>query len=210
MSYRKQQQLPPRPTPLPLPSLPPQPEIFLPYGQVNLINVFVSLWGEIAIWMRSYIAAVAAGYANIDALSNRLYRIPVDFHDRLRLVFGRQPAEAFLNLISMHIILTETIINALRRGDEQAVNTNTVALYKNADEIASLLRQINPFWSEVQWRNLLYTFISMNLQEAIALMSGDYERDIDIYDRLISHTELIGEYMADGIIRYLVISQPIT
>jgi len=204
MLYRKQQQQPSQ-----TPILAPPPEVNLPYGQVNLINDFRGLWAEIIIWMRSYIAAVAAQYPNTDAITERISEIPVAFHDRLELIFGKKAAEGFLNLLTNHTILTEKVIDALKNGDQNSVNMNTAALYKNADEIAKLLREINPFWSEVQWRNLLYTYISLNLQEAVAFLSNDFEEDIDIYDRLIAHSQLLGNYMADGIIRYLLVSRPV-
>jgi len=187
----------------------PQQEIFVPYGQVNMINDFRALWGDIVTWIRQYISAVAAGYPNVYATQARLYRIPINFQDRLKMIFGAQSAEIFQNLLSMHIILTERIIEAIKGGDAETINTNTIALYKNADEMAAYLRQINPFWNETQWRNLLYSFIAMNLQEAVAFMSGDYVRDIDIYDRLIYHSQLLGDYMANGIIQYLVVAKPI-
>jgi hypothetical protein len=175
-----------------------------------MINDLRGLWGEMVIWMRSYISAVAAGYPNSGAIADRIYRIPVDFHDRFRLVFGNQPAQDFLTLLSMNVILTEAIVTAMKNGDAQMVNANTVALYKNADDLSGLLRQINPFWSDVQWRNLLYTYIGMTLQEAVALLSGDFARDIDVFDRLMSHSQLLGDYMANGIIQYLVVSKPIS
>lgn len=199
MLYRKQQ----------MPYLPfpqPQQEIFIPYGQMNIINDFRTLWGEIAIWVRQYIAATAAGYPNLQATHNRLYRIPISFQDKLKMVFGAQSAEGFQNLLSMHIILTERIIAAIKDGDSEMVNTITAELYRNADQMASYLRQINPFWNEVQWRNPLYNFIAMNLQQAVSFMAGDYERDIDVYDRLIYYSLLLGEYMANGIIQYLIVA----
>lgn len=158
--------------------------------------------------MRAYITAVANGDPSVDDIADRLYIIPVDFHDRLTLIFGRQPAEEFLKLLSMNIILTETIINAMKNGDQQAVNTNTLALYRNADALAGLLRGINPFWSDMQWRNLLYNFINMTLQQTTAFMSNKFKESIDIYDRLAAHSQLLGDYMANGIIQYLVVSRP--
>jgi len=206
MLYRIQQQ--PITQPQILPQL--QQEIFVPYGQVNMINDFRALWSDIVTWIRQYISAIAAGYPNVYATQDRLYRIPINFQDRLKMIFGPQSAEMFQTLLSMHIILTERIIEAIKSGDTAMVDTATVSLYKNADEISAFLRQINPFWNETQWRNLLYTLIAMNLQEAVSFMSGDYVRDIDIYDRLIYHSQLVGDYMANGVIQYLVVaSRPI-
>lgn len=152
---------------------------------------------------------VTSGSPSVKDIADRLYIIPVDFHDRLTLIFGKQPAEEFLKLLSMHIILTEKIINAMKNGDQQEVNTNTVALYRNADDLASLLRRINPFWSNIQWRNLLYNFINMTLQQAVSFMSNEFKTAIDIYDRLASHSQLLGDYMANGIIQYLVVTKPV-
>jgi len=38
----------------------------------------------------------------------------------------------------------------------------------------------------------------------IALLSGEYEKELDIRDRIFRHSLIMGDYMASGVIKYLV------
>jgi hypothetical protein len=144
-------------------------------------------------------------WVNTDAISERLFSAPVDFGQILALIFGEENSERFINLLSTHIIAMEALFNAQKNGDEQLVNDNAIRIYENADEIASFLLQINPFWNQAQWRNLLYNYIDMTFQQSIALLTRNFHQDIDVFDRISYHTVLMGDYMANGIIQYLAI-----
>ena len=126
----------------------------------------------------------------------------------LQLIFGQQSAETFVNLLSTHIVQMEATMMGQKNGNNQAVNDSVKLLYQNADEIATFLSQINPFWFQTQWQNLLYTYISMTFEQTTALLSGDYVRDIQVFDRIQFQTSLIGDYMANGIIQYLAVKGP--
>jgi len=186
-----------------------QLETYIPYGQMNLIFSLRTLWLELATWTSSYLTSTASGLNNIEAVSERLYRIPLEIGNVLRLVFGAQSAEQFINLLSTHIITLENVITAQKNNESEAVTENVGRLYQNADEIATFLTQINPFWTQVQWRNLLYTYISLFFEVSNSLFTGEYERSVDAYDRLSYQTILIGDYMADGIIQYLAVRGPV-
>jgi len=176
------------------------------YGQMNMQNDFRTLMTQLAFLSRSYIAAVAANFGNAAAIANRLYNLPVSFIEKAELIFGPSSTEELLHLLQMHVIYLTTLVNAMKQGDKQTVDENTALLYKNADDISAYYAKINPFWDVTQWRNLLYTYIGLTIQEAVALMSGDYEKDLDIFDRLLYHALFMGDYLASGIIQYLTVT----
>ena len=145
---------------------------------------------------------------NTKAISDRLYQIPVQIGNLLQLVFGQQAAEHFINLLSTHIIQMETAIMAQKNGNVQAVNDSVNNLRQNASEIAVFLEQINPFWLPPQWENLLFNYINMTFEQSTATLSGDYVKDIQVFDRIQYQTQLIGDYMANGIIQYFTVKIP--
>jgi len=122
--------------------------------------------------------SIMSGFGNTDAVGERLYRIPVDFYNRLQLIFGAQGAQGFLNLLSQHIVLMMETTNAMYNGDNDALNSNTQLLYQNADELAYYLVTLNPYWTKAQWSTLLDQYINMTLQEMVALASGDFEESV--------------------------------
>jgi hypothetical protein len=181
---------------------------FIPYGQMNVIINYRTLWLNLCMWTRSYLLSIASGLPNTQVVSDRMYQIPVQLGSILQLVFGQQTAERFINLLSTHIIQMQAAISAQKNNDVQGLASSVDQLYQNAGEIALFLSQINPFWAAAQWENLLFTYINMTFQQSTAMLSGDYARDVQIFDRIQYQTLLIGDYMANGIIQYLAVKMP--
>lgn len=181
----------------------------LTYGQLNLIRNFEALWLSLALWTRAFANRVSYG-VDYTPIFNRLYRVPLDFYNRLQIVFSPEQLEALVNLLRTHISLITNIIVAQKNDDMQTVQTYTPLVYENADAIATLLAQINPFWDVAQWQNLLYNYISLTFEETSAILVDQPERDIVVYDRIINQAYQMGEYMANGIIAYLTArNQPV-
>ncbi|MGI6734061.1 MAG: hypothetical protein ACOX4J_07850 [Anaerovoracaceae bacterium] len=59
---------------------------------------------------------------------------------------------------------------------------------------------MNPYWEETQWRQLLQSFVGQTINEVVAIMSGDYEEGIRIFDNIENVAYEIADYLAKGII----------
>jgi hypothetical protein len=66
-----------------------------------------------------------------------------------------------------------------------------------------------PYWDESQWKSFLYQDISMFIDEIRAILLGEYEREIGIYERILTNASAIGRYMAAGILQTSVSPQTI-
>lgn len=96
-------------------------------------------------------------------------------------------------------------MDALKTGDQATVDASVQRLYSNADLLAAYFSRINPFWNESQWRNLFYTYDRTVIEEAVAVMTGDYVRSLDVFDRLLLNALSMGDYLAEGFIEYLTV-----
>ena len=181
------------------------PQATIPYGQMNLIINFRTLWLNLAIWTRAFLISAVSGLPNTQSVSDRLYQIPVQISALLQLVFGQEASEKFLNLLSTHIVTMQQLITALNNGDSKASSENTARLYQINQEIATYLEKVNPFWVPPQWANLLDYYVNLTINEVTAMLSGEYATDVQLFDRIQYQTLLIGDYMANGIIQYLSI-----
>lgn len=181
---------------------------YITYGQMNLINDFRSLWTELVIWLRSYMVSTITGFSDLTAISNRLYHIPDDFKEKFEPFFGVELAGEFEQLYLMFIVHAQTLITALKINDQQAIDTATAALYKAADEMADFLARINPYWNKSQWQNLLYQFLDMAISEVHALLSKEYDTEIEIRARMLKHALMLGDYTAAGVMHYLTPALP--
>jgi hypothetical protein len=168
-------------------------------SQYNIFNNLTSLWASYIMWSRSLFLAKAENLPNLEAVQNRAFQIPVDFYNTLRVFYGDRAAQQFLNAIQRYIVIKSSLMDAMLANNPDLVNTYTQQLYTAADEIATFLAQA-PYWDLDQWRSLLYQDIRMSIEEFTALLTGDYEREISIYERLLLNGVDLGSYMASGII----------
>ena len=180
-----------------------QQETTIRYGNIYLILDFRRLWQDLAMWNSNYVTSIMADYGDATATGERLYSVPLEFGNRIRMIFGDQAADTIINLLSQHIILMMTMATAIKNGDQETVSSNTAQLYANADELAAYLDQINAFWDDRQWRYLLYNYIRLNLNRMVALAEGDFEESVKINDRLTYQALQMADYMSNGIIQYL-------
>lgn len=175
------------------------------YGQMNLIINTRNLWRDLVTWSRAYLISRVSGIGNTEDVFNRLYRVPVDFGNTVRLIFGDQIAEQYVQSLSETAVLYRELIEAQITGNVDMANEKVQELYKKADQRAIFLASINPFWDETQWKNLLHTFIIYSLDEITSILMGD-SKNIDIFDRFLHLADIIGDYFAEGMFKYLTYS----
>lgn len=182
----------------------PHQERCITYGQMNLINDFRALWTELIIWMRSYMVSTATGFSDLEAIKNKLFTFPGEFAQKFQPFFGVELSERFQHLLLMYIVQAMAIVDAQKINDQQALDMVVRNLYRYSDELADFLARINPYWSRSLWQELLYNLNSRGISEIIALFTQDYVKEIDIRSRLLKHALTLGDYMAAGVMHYLV------
>lgn len=184
-----------------------QQDTFISYGHMNLKNDMRLLMSQLAYLSRSYIASAYSGYGSNTAIAKKLYQLPLQFKTKAELIFGIPLGEELVTILSMHVIYLQNLVEAIKKGDQAAYENYARELYENADQIAAYYAKINPFWDEIRWRNLLYSYTQTLIEEAVALRVGEYEKDLEIFDRLLLDALLMGDYLADGIIQYLTVTR---
>lgn len=56
------------------------------------------------------------------------------------------------------------------------------------------------YWNTQQWKNYLYKDQQLYLQEIVALLTGDYQSEIGIFEQIVRNLQEMGRYMASGIV----------
>lgn len=172
------------------------------YGQMNIIFQARNLWREFVVWSRVYLISKIAGIGIAEDVFNRIYRIPVEFGDITRLVFGNQAADVTIQQLSSTVVLFRQLVEAMISGDDDKASEMARELYKNADERAEYLAAINLFWDETQWKYLIYTFYNYSFQEITSILTGD-PRNIDLFDRFLQYADVMGDYFSQGLFNYI-------
>jgi hypothetical protein len=190
MDVYKQELKPVKPTTQPL----------LTYEQLNIITAFERLWTSIATWTKTFIESTVFNLPDLQANSNKLYSLPMDFYSIFASYYGTDNSKKFVDLLTGLIMSCMRTTEGMKAGNQDQVNTSTVGWYQACDRLSSFLSSLNVYWDEDQWNNLLYHYTRMKIDEIIATMSGDYMRVIDLYKAMEDLTFLMGSYMARGII----------
>jgi len=173
------------------------------FPQMNLLFRVRLMWRELATWTRAYLVSRFIGGSFYEEVFSKLFSIPQNFGQLFQLVLGVDIADQYVKLLSEHIILLRDYIEAQISGDENMANEKYRSLYQNADERAKFLASHNPFWTEMEWRNLFYTYLNRTIEEITSFLTGDYKTNISIFDRILAHADNLGDYFMTGIYSYM-------
>ncbi|MBN7773831.1 hypothetical protein [Clostridium aminobutyricum] len=176
----------------------------IPSWQINIIVRLSNAWKEFATFSRLYLISTYTGLGDREFISDRLSKIPTELGNTIRLFFGDDMSTQYIDLLNLQISLIKNLIDAQVRGDIAAVNDNIKQIYSNADMVAALLAKANPFWTQTEMRNLRYTYLSLILEEITTFITKNYAASIDIFDRLLSYSTVLGGYYAQGLQDYIM------
>ncbi|WP_245157028.1 acetylglutamate kinase [Anaerovorax sp. IOR16] len=173
---------------------------YITLRQFRLFNVLRRLWMEHVMWTRSFIISTASDLDDLEAVTKRLLRNPDDFAKLLRPLYGDKKSMEFKDLFTDHLLIAANLVNAAKAGDTKTVDEQRKKWYENADDIANLLGNMNPYWNKRIWKELLDQHLKMTENEAVQILTGQYEASIDQYDEIEKQALQMADEMAYGII----------
>jgi len=65
--------------------------------------------------------------------------------------------------------------------------------------LSDIMLGYHPFWEEMQWKTLLYNYINLVIQDAVALDSREFDKELDIFERMLLASLAMGDYLGDGL-----------
>lgn len=169
--------------------------------QIGLSNELRRLWMEHVMWTRSFIISTAANLGDLQFVTNRLLRNPADFAEMLRPLYGDDIAMKFKNLLTQHLMIAGDLVNAAKAGDTKTADEKRKKWYENADAIANFLSEINPYWNRNIWQTMFYDHLKMTENEAVQILTGQYDQSIAQYDAIQKEALEMADYMTSGIIK---------
>lgn len=175
-------------------------EKYLTYDQMNLIAAIEKLWIKLSVWLRTYIKADIYDTRNLKSVTNYLNSLPSTFYPILSTFHGPITAQNLSNLLFDFLQAAMGVVEAIKYGDNELTSSRIIKWYQIADQISSDLSRINVYWDENQWKNLLYQFIKLTVEEIKAIVNDEFEEEIVIYDGIEDIVFLLASYMARGII----------
>lgn len=184
------------------------PQYNLTTGQLNLLFRLRIIWRDIATWMRAYLV-----YTFLDsdpelkeAAAQKLTDLPVKYADVFRVYFGNEIADDHTVLMSNYTKLLMSLIDATKSGDTDAINEYTNLINENINERVNFLTYINPFWEKSTMSDLLHTFNDMTISEINTFANKDYQNNSDLFSRILTYADRMGDTFADGMLNYFTFS----
>lgn len=171
-----------------------------PKEALTIINDLQILWILYFTWSRAALIGRLFNIPTMIPAQNQLKNIPSDFYNVLRRFYEDGLSQQFQNYLIDRIDLEASIVNAMMSNDQDAVDLYSREYIKNAEAIAEFLGEF-AFWDERQWKTYLYKDINLFFEEIRALITGDFEKEADVFRREIDNAMEMGRYMAAGIVR---------
>lgn len=177
-------------------------EEYITREQMNIVINSQRLWLQLVFAIRSLLFTVLRDQERTESAVNQLYGVVSNsFYAYLRFFYGPAAAQQFANMFSSYITSMWRVFEEIASsGYNQASDSNTVALYNNADQMAVFLAGLNVYWSEEQWKSFFNQLTQLVIQEAIALATRDFNGEYQLFQRIVDLAILMGDYMARGII----------
>jgi hypothetical protein len=173
----------------------------LTYDQANLINGFRVLMSRLAYLTRFYIVESITGIGNPEATYNEILKLPAEGNQLASTVPGF--TGDFAPVTIAYLTALQGLIDGMLSGDEAKADESIRQLYAISDENAKYLAQLSPYWDEDTWRELFYSYNQELVAEVIAIQTGDYNKALDIFERLMIMALRRGDYYAEGLIHFL-------
>jgi hypothetical protein len=170
-------------------------------AQLALHNAWRALWKQHVFWTRMTIISAAHDLPDLPQVSARLLRNAPDMGALMRRYYGDSIAAGFTELIRQHLLIAIDLVSAAKKGDTAAAAAAEKAWYANADDIAVFLSSINPYWPQQQVRDMFYTHLALTKAEAVAILSGEHQKSIEIYDQIERQIRDMADMFTYGMVR---------
>jgi hypothetical protein len=169
-------------------------------SEIELMSAMRALWEQHVAWTRMTIISIAANLPDQDLVSQRLLRNAKDMGNLLRPLYGNKVANEFSYLIREHLLIAARLVKAAKAGNSREAAQAEREWYENADDIAAFLNSINPNIAEAEMRDMLHQHLALTKSEALARLSGNFARDIAIYDKIERQALAMADAITTGIV----------
>ena len=163
------------------------------------------VWFDLSTWTRNFMLSKYKGIGDVNDVFNRLQQVPNEFINSLQTVFGDNPGlKNYQVQLNAYIDLIDSLTTAQMEGNTDEVNRIVKLLYENVNDRAASFASLAPsLFNENELQTRLQDFVRSTIDESTTFLTGDYARNLDIYDTLLDQAESLSGYIAQGLIKYM-------
>nr|WP_255726896.1 hypothetical protein [Sporosarcina sp. ACRSM] len=170
-------------------------------AETDFVNMNRLLWMEHVNWTRMTIISIVFGLPDLPFVQERLLRNATDLGNCLRPFYGDQIADRYAALIKEHLVLAAELVTAAVKGDEKTAAEKEKEWYRNADDIATFLSNINPYLEKDGVRAMFYTHLALTKYEAVCMIQKNFQEDIEVFDKIVAEALAMSDMIANAIVK---------
>ncbi len=195
--------MPPANRPMPPMNRPDMPPVNQPETPAENVNALEELywdmrqaWLSQIYWVRMYLMSVAAGAADEAQTEERM----LETVDEITDVFAEfLPVQAVRRLREMLMRQTELIAAGIR-AEKSGESFDYADADSNAEAIAQLFAEINPYFAQRDTENQLLNYLDLTRRQSVEQMEGNYNGSIDVFRDLENETLSMADYFVRGLL----------
>jgi len=93
------------------------------------------------------------------------------------------------------------LVTAAAKGEEQKAAEAERQWYRNADDIAEFLSDINPYLGIEEVRQMFYMHLALTKQEAVYMIQKNYQADVEVFDKIEAQALEMSDMIANAIVK---------
>lgn len=166
----------------------------------NMMEAMRLAWLSMLYWTRMYMMSVAADTKDQQAVEERLMEAADEITDVFARTLPIQVVRQLRNLFMEHVELTGDIIRMVKSGNMENYDNLIKEWYANANQIATLFANQNPYFGGRELRNMLLNYLDMTRETIEHQMNGEYDQSIDTFRDLKDAVLELADYLARGLL----------
>lgn len=157
-------------------------------------------WLSHVYWARMYLMSVAADAGDRQAVEERALQTADEITDVFANFLPINVTRQLRNLLTEHIEIAGEIMQALKSKNMENYDNLIKNWYANANQLAALLGNQNPYFGGRETRNMLLNHLDLFREEIEQQMNGEYEQSIDTFRDIKNQALEMADYFARGLL----------
>ena len=157
-------------------------------------------WLDLIYWTRMYLMSVDSGSGDQQEIEERMLQAADEITDVFANHLSITTTRQLRNLLTEHVELTGDLIRTQKAGNMENYDALIKEWYGNANQLASLLGDINPYFSGRETRNMLLNYLDMTRESIEQQLNGEYGISIDTFRDLKKQVLEMADYFGRGLL----------
>ncbi|MEL7656519.1 MAG: hypothetical protein AAGU75_11500 [Bacillota bacterium] len=170
--------------------------------EANTLLTIQRLWIDGVQWARSFYISVFGNLPDQNSTATRLFQqlTKEENFNEFKKYLDAEELQKYMSIAYSLVAENWNLAYSYQSKNKAPIELSTAKWYKTTDELIQFLVSLNKYYDEFYLKFLLYDYNRLKIDEINALLNGDYDLEIKIYDQLEDRAVSIANYISMGLI----------